>query len=93
MDDLLSFFPILSELSIKAAAIIRRYYNSQLEVELKPDDSPVTQADREVEIFLRESLEKRFPDFSILGEEFGETESRAHIDGSSTRLTARNRSC
>src|SRR5262245_60456336 len=73
MDDLLSFFPILSELSIKAGAIIRRYYNSQLEVELKPDDSPVTQADREVEIFLRESLEKRFPDFSILGEEFGET--------------------
>jgi histidinol phosphatase-like enzyme (inositol monophosphatase family) len=73
MDDLLSFFPVLSELSIKAGAIIRRYYNSRLEVELKPDLSPVTQADREVEIFIRESLEKRFPDFSILGEEFGET--------------------
>lgn len=71
--DLLSFFPVLSELSIKAGAIIRRYYNAPLEVELKPDNSPVTQADREVEIFLRESLEKRFPDFSILGEEFGET--------------------
>ena len=41
MDDLSHSFPILSELSIKAAAIIRRYYNSQLEVELKPDDSPV----------------------------------------------------
>ena len=73
MDNLLSFFPILSELSIKAGAIIRRYYNSPLEVELKADNSPVTQADREVEIFLRESLEKRFPDYSILGEEFGET--------------------
>ena len=73
MNDLLSFFPVLSELSIKAGAIVRRYYNSQLEVELKADHSPVTQADREVEIFLRESLEKRFPDFSILGEEFGET--------------------
>jgi myo-inositol-1(or 4)-monophosphatase len=73
MNDLLSFFPVLSELSIKAGAIVRRYYNSQLEVELKADNSPVTQADREVEIFLRESLEKRFPEFSILGEEFGET--------------------
>ncbi len=73
MNDLLSYFPVLSELSIKAGAIIRRYYNSQLEVELKADHSPVTKADREVEIFLRESLEKRFPDFSILGEEFGET--------------------
>src|SRR5262249_46736112 len=64
---------ILSELSIKAGAIIRRYYNSPLEIELKADNSPVTRADREVEIFLRESLEKRFPDFSILGEELGET--------------------
>jgi myo-inositol-1(or 4)-monophosphatase len=73
MDDLLTFFPILSELSIKAGAIIRKYYNSEFEVELKADNSPVTRADREVEIFLRESLEKRFPDFSILGEEFGET--------------------
>ena len=73
MDDLLSFFPVLSELSIKAGAIIRRYYNSPVEVERKADNSPVTRADREVEIFLRESLEKRFPDFSILGEEFGET--------------------
>jgi myo-inositol-1(or 4)-monophosphatase len=73
MDNLLSFFPILSELSIKAGAIIRRYYNSPIEVERKADDSPVTKADREVEIFLRESLEKRFPDFSIYGEEFGET--------------------
>ncbi|MCG3159994.1 MAG: Histidinol-phosphatase [Acidobacteria bacterium] len=72
-DDLLSFFPVLSELSIKAGAIIRRYYNAPLEVELKADNSPVTQADREVETFLRESLEKRFPGFSILGEEFGET--------------------
>ena len=71
--DLLSFFPVLSELSIKAGAIVRRYYNSQLEVELKADQSPVTRADREVEIFLRESLEKRYPVFSILGEEFGET--------------------
>src|SRR6266540_3833986 len=96
MNDLLSFFPILSELSIKAGAIIRRYYNSQLEVELKPDDSPVTQADREVEIFLRESLEKRFPDFSILGEEFGETrKSSAYrwiidpIDGTERERVAR----
>jgi histidinol phosphatase-like enzyme (inositol monophosphatase family) len=73
MDDLLSYFPILSELSVKAGAIIRRYYNSPIEVERKADNSPVTKADREVELFLRESLEKRFPDFSILGEEFGET--------------------
>lgn len=73
MDNLLTYFPILSELSLKAGAIVRRYYNSQFEVEYKADDSPVTQADREVELFLRDALEKKFPDYSILGEEFGET--------------------
>ena len=73
MNNLLSFFPILSDLSSQAGAIVRRYYHSPLEVEHKDDDSPVTKADREVETFLREALEKQFPDYSILGEEFGET--------------------
>ncbi len=73
MDNLQSFFPILGELSLKAGAIIRRHYNAPVEFERKEDSSPVTKADREVETFLRESLEKQFPDYSILGEEFGET--------------------
>jgi myo-inositol-1(or 4)-monophosphatase len=73
MDNLHSYFSTLGELSLKAGAIVRRYYNSQFEVERKADDSPVTQADREVEIFLRQALEKQFPDYSIQGEEFGET--------------------
>lgn len=73
MDNLISYFSILGDLSMRAGEIVRRYFNSQFEVEHKDDDSPVTKADREVEIFLRESLEKLFPDYSILGEEFGET--------------------
>ena len=73
MDNLHSLFPILGELSLKAGAIIRRHYNAPVEFERKEDDSPVTKADREVELFLRDALEKRFPDHSILGEEFGET--------------------
>ncbi|MDQ3013095.1 MAG: inositol monophosphatase family protein [Acidobacteriota bacterium] len=73
MNNLHSYFPILGELSLKAGAIVRRYYNSQVEVERKADDSPVTAADREVETFLRQALEKQFPDYSIQGEEFGET--------------------
>ena len=73
MDNLQSFFPVISELSLKAGAIVRRHYHSPVEFERKEDDSPVTKADREVELFLRESLERRYPDHSILGEEFGET--------------------
>lgn len=79
MENLQSYFPILGELSLKAGAIARRHYNSQVEFERKSDDSPVTKADREIETFLRQSLEKQFPDHSILGEEFGETKkSGAH---------------
>ncbi len=73
MNNLHSYFSILSELSMKAGAIVRRHYNSPVELERKPDDSPVTKADREVETFLRQALEKQFPDYSIQGEEFGET--------------------
>ncbi len=74
MDNLESFFPVLNELSRKSGAIVRRYFGQPLEVEMKSDDTPVTKADREVEEFLRVSLEKLYPGFSIYGEEYGETD-------------------
>jgi histidinol-phosphatase len=43
-----------------------------LAVEWKPDDSPVTIADRQAEQLLRERISATFPDDSILGEEFPE---------------------
>lgn len=73
MNDLRYFFPIVTELAEQAGRIARHYFNQPVEFERKADDSPVTRADREIELFLRESLERRFPDHSILGEEFGET--------------------
>lgn len=42
------------------------------QVELKPDDSPVTVADRQAEQHLRQRIAQAFPDDGILGEEFGE---------------------
>lgn len=50
-----------------------------LRVDVKGDGSPVTEADRAAERFLREQLGERFPDDSIVGEE--EPERR----GTSTR--------
>jgi histidinol-phosphatase len=75
MDNLLTYFPTLDELSRKAGAIAKRYYYAptQFEVERKADDSPVTKADREIEEFLSTELSKRFPDYSIYGEEYGST--------------------
>jgi histidinol phosphatase-like enzyme (inositol monophosphatase family) len=40
--------------------------------ETKSDGSPVTEADREAEQAIRRHLREAFPDFGIVGEEFGE---------------------
>ena len=55
----------------QASAIPRRYFRSGFEVDHKLDESPVTIADRETEQFIRDALQKQFPDHAIFGEEFG----------------------
>jgi histidinol-phosphatase len=52
--------------------ILPRFRNTA--VELKSDGSPVTEADRSAEQVIREVLRDAFPDFGILGEEFGSEE-------------------
>jgi len=53
MNDLTSIFPILEEMNRRAGEIVRKYCGTQLKVETKDDQTPVTRADREVETFLR----------------------------------------
>lgn len=48
-----------------------RFHASDLIVETKPDLTPVTEADRDVEAALRTALAAERPDDGILGEEFG----------------------
>lgn len=55
----------------KAAEIARGYFRGQLHVELKADESPVTQADKAVEEMVRDYLAEHFSDHGILGEEHG----------------------
>lgn len=43
---------------------------ADLQIEKKKDNSFVTRADKETELFIREQLEAAFPDHNILGEEF-----------------------
>ena len=59
-------------LAAESGKIIKGYYRTNLNVETKGDNSPVTIADKKTEEFLREELMKRFPGHGILGEEFGE---------------------
>jgi len=54
-----------------AGVVLRHYWRKGVAVELKSDDTPVTVADREAELTIREILQKALPQASIYGEEFG----------------------
>lgn len=53
-------------------AVALRYFRTRLTVDYKADRSPVTQADRECEERIVEVLRDSFPDYGVVGEEFGE---------------------
>lgn len=61
------------QLAREAGGIVMQYYRrSDLAVERKADDSPVTAADRGAEEHLRRRIAEGFPEDGILGEEFPE---------------------
>jgi len=57
----------------------RQYFNANVRVERKGDDSPVTQADRETEQLMRQMVEEEFPEHGIIGEEFGQKNSDSEV--------------
>lgn len=63
----------LLECAQEAKDIALHYFNlSTLQVEIKSDNSPVSQGDTELETLLRRHVESKFPTLSILGEEHGQ---------------------
>ncbi len=63
------------QLAYRAGRITLSYYNKGIQHEFKPDESPVTAADRATEEFIRSEIEKSYPSHAIVGEEFGESPS------------------
>ena len=59
----------LADVVEEAAKIILPFWRSDLTVETKSDDSPVTQADRAAETHILERLKVLFPDVCIVSEE------------------------
>jgi fructose-1,6-bisphosphatase/inositol monophosphatase family enzyme len=53
------------------AGVLARHYFNRVVPERKADQSPVTQADREIEQLLRERIAARYPEHAIIGEEQG----------------------
>jgi len=54
-----------------SADLIRSYYQGEFSVEIKPDQTPVTVADREAEDIIRSHILDAYPDHGFYGEESG----------------------
>jgi len=62
------------EAAWQAGRITLGHFQTGIAVETKADDSPVTMADKNAELKLREMIKERYPDDGIIGEEHGEEE-------------------
>ena len=60
--------------------LILQYYHGKFEVELKPDQSPVTVADVETEKRIKDIILSRFPDHGFFGEETGKVNPDAEYN-------------
>lgn len=67
--DDLALAHVLADLADSIA--LQRYQALDLVVTTKPDNTPVTDADRAVETAIRQALARHRPDDGLLGEEFG----------------------
>ncbi len=72
MHELNEFRQFSKWLADESGKIIKHYWRTGINVENKPDQSPVTIADKKAEEVMREMIMKKFPNHGILGEEFGE---------------------
>ena len=77
MSELSGLLEIARRAAVVAGEVIMPLYNSGTTVELKADRTPVTEADRNAELAIREFLERECPGHGVLGEEFPEK----HGDG------------
>lgn len=76
IQELLDFAVALAH---EAGDVTLKHYGGVVASDAKGDGSPVTIADREAEQLIRSRIEGRFPDHSILGEEYGESNPGARV--------------
>lgn len=71
MTDLTTALQAALDITGAAARISAGAFASPPPADLKEDESPVTRADRDTELFIRDALAEQFPEDGIFGEEFG----------------------
>jgi histidinol-phosphatase len=72
-----SFMAVARAAAKAAADDIMQFYRGEFEIEIKPDQTPVTVADRRAEDIIRSILLEAFPDHGFFGEEGGKEQADA----------------
>jgi len=85
-----------NRLADASGQILRRRFRQKINVEIKSDNSPVSDADRETESELRRLIGAAFPAHGVIGEEYGTDRPDAEfvwvldpIDGTKSFITGR----
>jgi histidinol-phosphatase len=88
------FIDFTKQLAKASGDIINSYFRTNVNIETKSDNSPVTIADKKAEEIMREMIMKAFPEHGIIGEEFGNYNEEAEyqwaldpVDGTKTFIT------
>src|SRR5262249_18789166 len=87
---------LAGRLADASGAVIQRWFRSGIDADDKPDQSPVTVADREAEAAMRALLAAHAPGHGVIGEELGRENADAEwvwvldpIDGTKAFLTGK----
>ena len=67
LEEFVIFANSLADLASKKSM---HYFRNKLDIENKDDESPVTIADKETEMIIRDKIRKHYPSHGILGEEY-----------------------
>jgi inositol-phosphate phosphatase/L-galactose 1-phosphate phosphatase/histidinol-phosphatase len=91
--ELVAFAAALADAS---GAVVRRYFRQKFDIVTKPDQSPVTIADREAETAIRKLVAARYPTHGVIGEEHDDHQTDAEwvwvldpIDGTKGFISGR----
>lgn len=57
------------KLAYEAGEMIVKGFDKQMQVELKPDESPVTETDRAINSMVIEAIQQKYPGHGVIGEE------------------------
>src|SRR5690625_7680480 len=90
------FIGVAEELADASRALIRSRSRNNVAVEMKPDATPVTPVDLEVEALIREMIADRYPSHGVIGEEHAPSAASAEcvwvidpIDGTRAFIAGR----